>query len=495
MMQVYREIAIKELKYKFKPTDRIICKYRPLTFKVKDPDFSLTSYSEQQVMKAPNKRGMLSIENKRDNYHCITVYDIKHSLDDVNNNFDFKTKLADVMYFDNNNDFNKNNDLILLAKVYDLKYEDGFIREFIDKNSYNTYIYYDINGDLINIEYECKKLIKMIIINLFLMLVVFMTCIQDIIMPKYNGYIVYAHNGGKFDYNYIFKLLNNNFDNVSRILCKDNSILTFEVKHKILDKNVKIKFLDSYCLLPFSLANLGNSFKVDTIKDIFPYTFVNKDNLNYEGSLEVAIRSAYYGGRCEVFKPYGNNLNAYDFNSLYPYAMLQDLPVGQPTYSLIKDLSKIFGYVKVKITSPDEVKLAEKYGYKVEVIESFIFKRGKDVLKSYVDCMAEIKDKSVGAMRDIHKLLLNTPYGRLGMNNDRDNIQIVSLKDYEKIESTFKLLTVIKLSENKYFVRYSKKPDPIKCDQTKIDFDVLMLDTLNQDFVNNSPAIAAAIAS
>ena len=74
-----------------------------------------------------------------------------------------------------------------------------------------------------------------------------------------------------------------------------------------------------------------------------------------KGSLDDAIRSAYYGGRCEIFKPYGYNLNAYDFNSLYPYGMLQDLPVGQPIYSLIKDLSKIFGFVKVKVTTPDNI--------------------------------------------------------------------------------------------------------------------------------------------
>lgn len=70
------------------------------------------------------------------------------------------------------------------------------------------------------------------------------------------------------------------------------------------------------------------------------------------GSLELAIRSAYFGGRTEVFIPIGNDLSSFDFNSLYPTAMLQPMPVGQPTFSLCKDLNKIFGFVKAKITSP-----------------------------------------------------------------------------------------------------------------------------------------------
>jgi hypothetical protein len=37
--------------------------------------------------------------------------------------------------------------------------------------------------------------------------------------------------------------------------------------------------------------------------------------------------------------------------------MLQDLPVGEPIFSLIKDISKIFGFVKVRVTSPDNIKI------------------------------------------------------------------------------------------------------------------------------------------
>ena len=43
MREVYKEIINKELRYKLKRSDRIVCKIRPLTLKVKDPDFSIVN--------------------------------------------------------------------------------------------------------------------------------------------------------------------------------------------------------------------------------------------------------------------------------------------------------------------------------------------------------------------------------------------------------------------------------------------------------------------
>lgn len=72
-----------------------------------------------------------------------------------------------------------------------------------------------------------------------------------------------------------------------------------------------------------------------------------------KGIIEKCIRSAYYGGRTEVLKPTGKNLLYFDFNSLYPTAMLKPMPVGKPVFSFIKDIYKIFGFVKATITSSD----------------------------------------------------------------------------------------------------------------------------------------------
>lgn len=38
------------------------------------------------------------------------------------------------------------------------------------------------------------------------------------------------------------------------------------------------------------------------------------------------IKQAYYGGITEVYIPVGDNLNQYDYNSMYPYVSSNDMP-------------------------------------------------------------------------------------------------------------------------------------------------------------------------
>lgn len=71
-----------------------------------------------------------------------------------------------------------------------------------------------------------------------------------------------------------------------------------------------------------------------------------------KAEVEYAVRSSFFIGRCEVFKSIGYGLFCYDINNLYPYAILKDMPVASPIYSLQKDINKIFGFVKVKINTP-----------------------------------------------------------------------------------------------------------------------------------------------
>jgi hypothetical protein len=61
------------------------------------------------------------------------------------------------------------------------------------------------------------------------------------------------------------------------------------------------------------------------------------------------IKQAYYGGKTEIYKPYGKNLYYYDINSLYPFMALNDMPGTDCKYNEFyrKDqynLSKLFGY-------------------------------------------------------------------------------------------------------------------------------------------------------
>ena len=64
-------------------------------------------------------------------------------------------------------------------------------------------------------------------------------------------------------------------------LYKDGNILPLKIKSRL--ENKSITMFDSYLILPSSLINLAINYKVETLKGIFPYIFVNKNNLNYQG--------------------------------------------------------------------------------------------------------------------------------------------------------------------------------------------------------------------
>jgi len=104
---------------------------------------------------------------------------------------------------------------------------------------------------------------------------------KDIIVPKYNKYIVYIHNIGNFDGIILLKKLLSKYE--IKPLIRDNSLLAIDVS-KLNKPKIKIRLLDSINLLNDNLRNLGKSFEVNIQKGVFPYDFVNKFNLDYVGS-------------------------------------------------------------------------------------------------------------------------------------------------------------------------------------------------------------------
>jgi hypothetical protein len=71
------------------------------------------------------------------------------------------------------------------------------------------------------------------------------------------------------------------------------------------------------------------------------------DNLNIlllKGQIHSEIRSGYYGGTVENYKPYVKKDFHYDVNSLFPAAMKGEMLVGNPIYTSEQDLNKIFDF-------------------------------------------------------------------------------------------------------------------------------------------------------
>ena len=84
------------------------------------------------------------------------------------------------------------------------------------------------------------------------------------------------------------------------------------------------------------------------------------------GTMFNDIRESYTGGHTDIYHSYGENLNIYDINSLYPTAMKYfDMPVG-PVYffegnidkfksyinNLFNSNKRAFGFFYVKVTTP-----------------------------------------------------------------------------------------------------------------------------------------------
>ena len=174
--------------------------------------------------------------------------------------------------------------------------------------------------------------------------------------------VVYAHNGGKFDFLFILKFMSDRGYKPYYFTLIHGSIVRFIIKYD----HKKIEFRDSFTILPSSLRRLTYDFDVEHKKLEMDYTLGMKDS-NFRAyfsndliglyevlaksdwlteKLTVAsnamqqfrrlypikmsansyavnniFRNAYAGGRVEIFKMLGSSLNYYDINSLYPSVM------------------------------------------------------------------------------------------------------------------------------------------------------------------------------
>jgi hypothetical protein len=215
-----------------------------------------------------------------------------------------------------------------------------------------------------------------------------------------------------------------------------------------------------------------------------------------KGNLETKIRESYFGGNVDVYINETSSSYYYDMNSQYPKAMLNDMPIGNPTLSLETNLDKIFGFIYGEITPPgyktlqvpfiqyknprnnlvscpndknvsfkrlifsQEIKYALKYGYKFKVEYSYIFERGKNLFTDYVKDHYELKKNSKDLVqKNIAKLFLNSLYGRLGMNEISDELKIVDKKTIESLDLTHNVTFISELGNNKYLIKYNGEID------------------------------------
>lgn len=326
--------------------------------------------------------------------------------------------------------------------------------------------------------------------------------------------IVYAHNGGKYDFKFLVKyILENKHKNNLLIspLFVNGSIISLKVyKKSPSGKSKKLikEFRDSFVLMPSSLLKLTNSFDVEHKKlnmtdEDYQCSKVTDEKIKYlrydcmglyeclkyfiefselEGTIpltisscamsiyrhrfqsnfpniiksmriiETEIRHGYYGGRVEVFKRYGENLNYYDVNSLYPHSMhKKSYPIG--TFIEVGKFSdNLLGIYHCNVSAPDDIDIlllpcktddglvfgtgtftgwyttpeiqeAVKNGYDIKVNKGYVWtEQSNNLFTSYIDYFYNKKKNSTGAKRYIAKTYLTSLYGKFAQRRDRKKI-------------------------------------------------------------------------
>ena len=164
-------------------------------------------------------------------------------------------------------------------------------------------------------------------------------CINDMLIHKYHNFIFYVHNFGKFDVIFLYNVLLRANDKLGfdyyilTPIMRDNIIIKLTIKIKpnlskdpskilddtetmlhppIVNRAIKISFVDSYNLLHSSLAKLAIDFNVKTQKGYFPYEFVSRNNLNYIGS--IPDFSYYKNTPKEIYENMKNDNNSTVWN-------------------------------------------------------------------------------------------------------------------------------------------------------------------------------------
>lgn len=333
---------------------------------------------------------------------------------------------------------------------------------------------------------------------------------------KYKGYRILAHNGGRFDFLFILEAMFRRKWHL-RFIERGGRIVAIYVK----TRKTEFHFADSYALLTASLKELGRVFDVPHPKAEFDFEAgkrvrVTRQLLDYlkndcyclyevyesfsknewierpqltiasqslntfrekfqDGELyridlpyeELFRQSFYSGGRVEVYKGRGK-VTCFDVNSLYPYAMLQEMPCGEMKQTSRFHADKI-GFYKVEIKntpswyispllhkvqeSGEKYKnfyvngkgeyflssamlnfLKSEFAIRFNVQFGFVFPKREHLFVPYVQTFYKLKQEHKGkhicngkemdqscAMYFIAKFMLNSLYGKLGQSRFRES--------------------------------------------------------------------------
>jgi hypothetical protein len=144
-------------------------------------------------------------------------------------------------------------------------------------------------------------------------------------------------------------------------LFNNNELLTQFIGYGVQDS------IALYNALVNAQKQIFNDFKLDIAADnivstsslafnVFRSRFLKTEIPILNNSLDSFIRKGYFGGATDYYKKYVKNAKYYDANSLYPTAMLNDMPGKVVKFhnnlSRVK-LDNFFGFALAEVTIPN----------------------------------------------------------------------------------------------------------------------------------------------
>lgn len=407
----------------------------------------------------------------------------------------------------------------------------------------------------------------------------------DFLFKKSLPSTVFVHNLGSFDGIFLYKALLKTFDKnyVSSIIDPKNNFISITYNDGL--RNITWK--DSYRIFPVSLVDLCKVFSVegkigkcnpefnnisifeqpellsvflkyakqdskclyDALKNaqeiyytqhqvdittvfststlslkIFRKSFLKTNIPIMTKSEDAFVRKSYYGGATDVYKAYGEKLHYYDVNSLYPFAMLNPMPVNRiKIHKTVEkeELEKFFGFIECIVECPDniklpflpykhkgksifpkgkwkgtyfseEIKLAIKHGYKVHLLKGYEYSQ-ENLFDDYIAHFYSIKQHSVGAERFIAKMHLNQLYGYFGRKLDLLETVNIDIDELDLYVRTRIIKSMIPVNpDTMTLLLYNYLDDQIL---SKVNDKLPINVTSNYAFVKSNVGIASAVTA
>jgi hypothetical protein len=363
------------------------------------------------------------------------------------------------------------------------------------------------DGKIFNIELSFNK-IKLSLRDSLLMLPISLSKLANAFKVEDKGIYPYDFINSN-ELNYIGKVPNFNYFKDISLDSYNNYSKSFKLAKWNLRK-VTIDYCIQDCLILYQIINKFNLLIFDHFKiNIHKYATLSSLALgiyrsNYlkdhkipiiTGKMFLDLKQSYTGGSTDMFLPHGDNILAYDVNSLYPTVMRnQDMPIGLIRY-FEGDIRKVdqnaFGFFEVEITSPEniqhpiiqtrvdtgnglrtisplgnwkdllfsaEMDNAINLGYKFKIIRGYLFQKGK-IFIDYINDLYLIKQSHSKdhALYLIAKLFLNSLYGKLAMDYRFDEHAIVHDQEIDKmIENNYLISEIINLDNQKSLISFHK---------------------------------------